>query len=318
MVAYTYSQQAPVFHAGWLHKESTSGFRKTFHKRWFVLEDSELKYYKSEEDSVPHGVIDLNDYSTVAHDASCKRSPFAFVLKPRSEKEHRSYLVFADSEEEMNKWMKTLQSCLGDRSVLDKWLERLDLSSPSFESSRTKSSSSTMSPTNSTFSKTSSEFEPRNKVVRGHKASSSVSSTDSTSSGSSVRSGVTAESDFDPHNRELARQQLKEKILRTSSMPPISRDLEPFRSSPIASAPNSPTFNDLAKRRNVNLPPLPPLKGMMFTMDSNGSPLPFLQAPPKVEKWETERARKRRSNSLSRFDCIKTGCITPTFGNATY
>ncbi|RUP50014.1 hypothetical protein BC936DRAFT_140680 [Jimgerdemannia flammicorona] len=312
MVAYTYSRSISS-QAGWLQKEATSGFRKSFHKRWFVLKGSELKYYKTEEDPIPHGVIDLNDYSTVAHE-TCKKSPFAFVLKPRAPKEHRAYMLFADSQEEMNLWIKALQSRLGDRSVLDKWLERLDLSSPSFESTRNKSS--VVSPTNSTFSKTSSEMQ---RTLRSHKSNSSLSSNDSLSSAaSSAYSGSTVmDSDSEPQYKEKARQQLKDKMTRTTSMPPISR--QPFTDphmSAISSAPTSPTFDNIATRRNVNLPPLP-ISSIMFTMESNPTPL-FLQTPPKGEKWETERARKRRSNSVPRFDCLKTGCITPTFGNTAF
>ncbi|RUS18505.1 hypothetical protein BC937DRAFT_88695 [Endogone sp. FLAS-F59071] len=345
MVAYTYNR-APMSHtglAGWLQKETNGGFgRKTFHKRWFVLKGNELKYFKTEvtiandncfpkrarctaehssffnqfqEDPVPHGVIDLNDYKTVLPDATCKKSAFAFTLKPRDVKEHKSYLFFADSQEEMRAWMKAIQPHVGDhepesdRSVLDKWLDRLDLTSPSFESSRSKTS--TFSPTSPTFSKTSSEFD--SKHLRSRKSNSSLSSDDSVSSADS-----SVFSDAEPGYKEKAKQQLRDKLLRTTSMPPILREPTDQMGIPvITSAPNSPTFDNLASRRNVQLPPLP-LKGIILVMESSQAS-PFLQTPPKVEKWETERARKRRSNSVPRFDCFKTGgCITPTFGTTAF
>lgn len=346
MVAYTYNR-APMSHtglAGWLQKEANGFGRKTFHKRWFVLKGNELKYYKTEvviandnyfsrnapiipqnthsflnqfqEDPIPHGVIDLNDYKTVLPDATCKKSAFAFVLKPRDTKEHKSYLFFADSQEEMGAWMKAIQSRVGDRependrSVLDKWLDRLELTSPSFESSRSKTS--TFSPTSSTFSKTSSEFDSKHRL-RSPKSNSSLSSDDSISSADS-----SVFSDAEPSYKEKARQQLRDKLLRTASMPPILREPTDQMGIPvITSAPSSPTFDNLASRRNVQLPPLP-LKSIILTLESNQVP-PFLQTPPKVEKWETERARKRRSNSVPRFDCFKTGgCITPTFGSTAF
>ncbi|CAO3579119.1 unnamed protein product [Absidia cylindrospora] len=131
---------------GWLSKAGLLGLTAR-HRRYCVLSGNELRYYKQKTDSRPAGVIDLKHYS-IAEKDSGKQYPYGFRIVSQC-RNHRSYIFYADHEHGCQYWMDiinaTLDPFIGKHhacdmlpgslpppeeetySVLDKWLNRLDL-----------------------------------------------------------------------------------------------------------------------------------------------------------------------------------------------
>ncbi|PRP81479.1 ankyrin repeat-containing protein [Planoprotostelium fungivorum] len=106
---------------GWCHKQG--GRHKNWKRRWFVLKDNCLYYFKSENpDQQPCGIIPLENvlvrstsikghkhsYEVYTADGmmkSCKKQNGQFVRG-----HHGSYLISTASVEEMNAWMQAIQA----------------------------------------------------------------------------------------------------------------------------------------------------------------------------------------------------------------
>ncbi|CAG8460901.1 5136_t:CDS:2 [Paraglomus brasilianum] len=129
---------------GWLTKLGGNALRKSWKRRWFVLRDSHLYYYRNQTDKDPSGVIPLVSYNTVTHDsnvtkksANCIRIEKVFRSSDSisSTQSHRNYkppptfLAFADTAAEMQSWLEILQRRVGERNIVDIVLDRLDLHS---------------------------------------------------------------------------------------------------------------------------------------------------------------------------------------------
>ncbi|KAI8147668.1 hypothetical protein BJV82DRAFT_654323 [Fennellomyces sp. T-0311] len=123
---------------GWLLKQR-HGICKSWLRRFFVLEGNELRYYKSEMDSIPQCVINLDSYQVVtdvipiALPLILKKQPqrqFTFLLisNDKQKSDRSDFFLQAETKEELDIWVNALQlQQLNDStSVLDKWLERLD------------------------------------------------------------------------------------------------------------------------------------------------------------------------------------------------
>ncbi|KAI7874145.1 hypothetical protein K492DRAFT_211743 [Lichtheimia hyalospora FSU 10163] len=152
------------FREGWLYKLSWLNIHKTWRRRYFVLKDNELRYYKQPNDVKPAGVIELKHYRKVIKHP-VKQSPYAFRIESRC-RHHLNQLLYAENGMEGQVWMEMIQAHLdkhlpvqhqcgasggsssyhntsmtsidqnlisnnddndNNDSVLDKWLERLDL-----------------------------------------------------------------------------------------------------------------------------------------------------------------------------------------------
>ncbi|SAM07504.1 hypothetical protein [Absidia glauca] len=131
---------------GWLFKHGSLGLVHTRHARYCILTDNELKYYKHKTDQRPNGILDLKHYIIAEKDTG-KHHPYGFRIVSHC-KQHRSYLFYADNEKECLYWIDIINNCLNSYdkrydtcnaatllppmdepySVLDKWLNRLDLS----------------------------------------------------------------------------------------------------------------------------------------------------------------------------------------------
>ncbi|CAO3594989.1 unnamed protein product [Absidia cylindrospora] len=126
---------------GWLAKTGLLGTR---HRRYFVLSGTELRYYKQMSDTHPTGTIELKHYSIVEKDSN-KQQPYGFRIVSQC-KYHRSYIFYADHEQGRQYWIDIINATLNPfigrhhtcdspilplpeepYSVLDKWLNRLDL-----------------------------------------------------------------------------------------------------------------------------------------------------------------------------------------------
>ncbi|CDH53099.1 predicted protein [Lichtheimia corymbifera JMRC:FSU:9682] len=156
-----------TFREGWLYKLSWLNIHKTWRRRYFVLKDNELRYYKQPNDVKPAGVIELKHYRKVSKHP-VKQSPYAFRIESRC-RHHLNQLLYAENGMEGQVWMEMIQAHLdkhlpaqhqcgsssstyhntsmtsidqnlissssnhnhndndNNDSVLDKWLERLDL-----------------------------------------------------------------------------------------------------------------------------------------------------------------------------------------------
>ncbi|KAG0241723.1 hypothetical protein BGX31_000932 [Mortierella sp. GBA43] len=142
----------------WLQKRSTS-LQLVWKRRWCVLRDGQLRYYRSNTDTKPLGVLHLVDYSilTSGPDVS-RKSKHAFRLSAPEPIPHQNqhHLFFTESALSLHKWTHALQAHIdhamaswasmaaasdelrlqlireeysksGGKSVIDKVLERLQL-----------------------------------------------------------------------------------------------------------------------------------------------------------------------------------------------
>ncbi|XP_061435102.1 pleckstrin homology domain-containing family A member 7-like isoform X3 [Lethenteron reissneri] len=120
---------APVMIRGWLHKQDSTGM-KLWKKRWFVLSDFCLFYYKDDKEEGVLGSISLPSFQVNPVEAGDKiNRKFAFKAGPPSQRHEkpsgggrhltrvpwqarhagmRTYYFGADSLEEMRVWMKAM------------------------------------------------------------------------------------------------------------------------------------------------------------------------------------------------------------------
>uniref|UniRef100_A0A8C2CLK4 Pleckstrin homology domain containing, family A member 6 n=1 Tax=Cyprinus carpio TaxID=7962 RepID=A0A8C2CLK4_CYPCA len=96
---------AEVARQGWLHKQASSGM-KQWNKRWFVLTDRCLFYYKDEKEEVVLGSLPLLSFKIGPVQASDNiNRKFAFKV------EHtgiRTYFFSADSQKEQEEWIQAM------------------------------------------------------------------------------------------------------------------------------------------------------------------------------------------------------------------
>eukprot|EP01113_Clastostelium_recurvatum_P040797 TRINITY_DN638_c0_g1_i7.p1 TRINITY_DN638_c0_g1~~TRINITY_DN638_c0_g1_i7.p1 ORF type:complete len:1001 (+),score=251.77 TRINITY_DN638_c0_g1_i7:178-3180(+) len=107
---------------GWLTKQG--GRIKTWKRRWFILSNNCLFYFKSSTDAEPCGIIPLENL--VVSPANMGRKKFCFVLHHQSKDEmkackvssdgtlvkanHASYFISAANQPEMDAWIQAIQS----------------------------------------------------------------------------------------------------------------------------------------------------------------------------------------------------------------
>ena len=89
---------------GWLTKQGGSGLTpKNWRKRWFVLKGDNMYYYKSSFDSYALGKIYVPKYAIDSNSEFKKGRSFS-LYHPLT----RRYFMYADSEEEIQKWVVNL------------------------------------------------------------------------------------------------------------------------------------------------------------------------------------------------------------------
>ncbi|RCI01318.1 hypothetical protein CU097_011366 [Rhizopus azygosporus] len=118
---------------GWLYKQK-HGKSKAFHKRYFILYGEELRYYKNQNDTTALAIISLDHYTLIPDPLLPKQKQsksLIFCLQSNDESKYDwpDYFLQADSEEEKQIWIDCLQKLAtgSSTSVLDKWLQRLDM-----------------------------------------------------------------------------------------------------------------------------------------------------------------------------------------------
>ncbi|KAG2218368.1 hypothetical protein INT45_012510 [Circinella minor] len=183
--------------SGWLHKLSWVNIHRSWKRRYFTLNEKELRYYKHQGDIRPTGIIDLKHYREISS-CSTKYSQWSFRIESAC-RHHASHILAADTEDERDIWMERIRShihkqhkqhtsCTGssgyheyavhasnfqrqqhhqqpgapyqstttpllnNESVLDKWLERLDLQDNNTNGTSKSSIASTSPPSSSSSS----------------------------------------------------------------------------------------------------------------------------------------------------------------------
>lgn len=93
---------APPDKEGYIHKRGD--FNRGYQKRWFVLKGNLLFYYEKRSDKDPIGMIILEGCTVEFSDYE---DGFTFMIQfPGSHS--RTYILSADTQEEMEAWMKVL------------------------------------------------------------------------------------------------------------------------------------------------------------------------------------------------------------------
>ncbi|ELR14314.1 PH domain containing protein [Acanthamoeba castellanii str. Neff] len=85
---------------GWLTKQ---GSNRSWKKRWFVLREDGLHYYKSQSDETAAGVLSLSS-AAVRPTVAARQPDYAFEILTKN----RAYLLHADSEEDVEEWVALL------------------------------------------------------------------------------------------------------------------------------------------------------------------------------------------------------------------
>jgi len=113
-------QQVPKVSVAALGKVDKDGFLtkqggaiKTWHRRWFVLKDNNLYYYKSPKDTEQKGQIQLVSTSACNPEpAMKKKGKFYFSVGTPN----RKYFIFADDEESMSSWVDIISKTIDNIS----------------------------------------------------------------------------------------------------------------------------------------------------------------------------------------------------------
>ncbi|XP_072122643.1 rho GTPase-activating protein 25-like isoform X1 [Mobula birostris] len=109
--------------SGWLKKKRS--LVKQWQSRWFVLRGSYLSYYKEEEDGKPQGCIVLQDCKVNEHPANPEDpGKYLFEIVPavpgdrdRLGYVQDSHMLMANSQNEMEEWVKAIRRSMGSLSA---------------------------------------------------------------------------------------------------------------------------------------------------------------------------------------------------------
>lgn len=97
--------------SGYLTKRG--GKVKSMKRRWFVLKDPTLCYYRSPKDTVPAGVIVLDHItSLVSHEGESSTEKSSMNFPPHSFEvitKKRAYLVSAETQQELMDWVEAIE-----------------------------------------------------------------------------------------------------------------------------------------------------------------------------------------------------------------
>eukprot|EP01117_Protostelium_nocturnum_P009883 TRINITY_DN3520_c0_g1_i2.p1 TRINITY_DN3520_c0_g1~~TRINITY_DN3520_c0_g1_i2.p1 ORF type:complete len:535 (+),score=143.33 TRINITY_DN3520_c0_g1_i2:333-1937(+) len=114
---------------GWLTKRGHKV--KNWKRRWFVLKDPNLSYYNKPRDTIPLGVIVLDDIQAVFTEDSLAEDD---GLIDKNEKKpnywfeivttKNSYLIHADSEEEMREWIESIEFVKNQKEQYENQLKK--------------------------------------------------------------------------------------------------------------------------------------------------------------------------------------------------
>ncbi len=128
---YTAPQQG-IYFEGWLKKSPPTGSLKKWRKRWFILTNRNIVYFKSPTSLMAIGVIELlrilvkpDTREEALKMDEDKRTSFV-IQTP-----HRDYVLIAETVEECKKWMETIRTC-ADALNAQYYFERQKQAGPSY------------------------------------------------------------------------------------------------------------------------------------------------------------------------------------------
>mmetsp|Transcript_9831 Transcript_9831/g.24513 ORF Transcript_9831/g.24513 Transcript_9831/m.24513 type:complete len:140 (-) Transcript_9831:487-906(-) len=103
---------------GWLDKQGE--YIKTWRRRWFVLKQGKIFWFKSEvvtPDAVPRGVIDVNKCLSIKGAEDTINKPFAFEISTQTE----SMFFIAQNEKDKEDWINAVGRAIvkHSRSLLE-------------------------------------------------------------------------------------------------------------------------------------------------------------------------------------------------------
>jgi len=99
------SQLVPAEKSGWLEKRGK--LRKNFKRRWFVLRDNEMKYYKSDTDEHSQGKVILDGCAVEMVPESKYGKRFCFEIN--SPVQNRVFAIVAENAASMQDWMNAIR-----------------------------------------------------------------------------------------------------------------------------------------------------------------------------------------------------------------
>ncbi|XP_076842944.1 pleckstrin homology domain-containing family A member 4 isoform X2 [Brachyhypopomus gauderio] len=109
----------PVVIRGWLYKRDSTGL-KLWKRRWFVLSDYCLFYYKDSREESVLGSIPLPSYKILfCSPRECKNRKYTFKVVHQG---MRSYLLSADTQEDMLGWVRALSqsACMETDGIINR------------------------------------------------------------------------------------------------------------------------------------------------------------------------------------------------------
>ena len=101
----SHNTSSPCTKEGWLMKESK--WLKEWRRRYFVLKDSKLFFFKDEYSS-PHGMVDLSNDAIVRDTYIDGGKEFGFEIKTKDE----HFEMHADSESEREEWIALINHAI--------------------------------------------------------------------------------------------------------------------------------------------------------------------------------------------------------------
>jgi hypothetical protein len=93
-----------LYREGWLTKLGSS--IKNWKRRWFILKEDTLSYYRVRGDSTPAGVINLS-LATVRRIKDTKKANLFEIITPT-----RIYQIYADHPEALNDWLNYINTAI--------------------------------------------------------------------------------------------------------------------------------------------------------------------------------------------------------------
>uniref|UniRef100_A0A8C0HDN9 Rho GTPase-activating protein 24 n=1 Tax=Chelonoidis abingdonii TaxID=106734 RepID=A0A8C0HDN9_CHEAB len=113
------SLQDRVLKSGWLKKQRS--IMKNWQQRWFVLRGDQLFYYKDEEETKPQGFIPLqgNQVSELTPQPE-EPGKHLFEIMPVN---HEAFLLMANSQNEMEDWVKAIRVRISLAGIFGQRLE---------------------------------------------------------------------------------------------------------------------------------------------------------------------------------------------------
>eukprot|EP01103_Thecamoeba_quadrilineata_P001076 TRINITY_DN10951_c0_g1_i1.p1 TRINITY_DN10951_c0_g1~~TRINITY_DN10951_c0_g1_i1.p1 ORF type:complete len:473 (-),score=100.72 TRINITY_DN10951_c0_g1_i1:93-1511(-) len=104
----------PAEKDGWLTKQG--GSIRTWKKRWFVLKDAKLYYFKNPKDTEVTGIIPLDKSSACKEEAfEMRKKKNLFSVRP-SDQAKRVYFIYSDKPEDTKGWLTKITESIAKTS----------------------------------------------------------------------------------------------------------------------------------------------------------------------------------------------------------